>query len=495
MQWDVFITHARDDTDAVARPLAAALERHGLGVWIDGQALAPGDSVRGRVDAGLARSGWGVLVISPHFLRMDWPQAELDGLLAREPGAERLVIPVWHGVTAAEVARRSPLFAARLAVCTDEGIEAACESIAAVIGRGHPSAPPEPQRPTLPSIWRSLVENPGFPLAEVHQHLADPESYEGQSIGGYALRELIGVGGSGAVFDAVHRALGRQVALKLFFPFDDDLRVVTRTTEHAVRGISCLRHPGIEALLDYGYVRIGIAAVPYLAYERVDGPSLLDWSGALEAERDAARPAAERALLTRRLDVAIAVAEALHAAHECGSDGEPGSGASGVLHGDLKPGNVLVRRDDERPVLLDFMMPGIQRLAAERLDRWNGWEKDTEGQYQSGLPVTAAVGVPAYAAPEQQADGTVTRASDLYALGRTFQDLFWPDAPGWRWERRGADPEVSAVTEAQAAELVAAMTAAQPDARPASAGEVAARLQRIRAAHQARARSGTSAHA
>lgn len=54
---------------------------------------------------------------------------------------------------------------------------------------------------------------------------------------------------------------------------------------------------------------------------------------------------------------------------------------------------------------------------------------------------------------------------------------------------------MSAVTETQAAEMVAAMTAAQPDARPASAGDVAARLQRIRAAHQARARSGASAHA
>jgi hypothetical protein len=495
MQWDVFITHAREDTDAVARPLAAALERHGLGVWIDGQALAPGDSVRGRVDAGLARAGWGVLVISRHFLDVDWPPEELDSLLAREPGAERLVIPVWHGVTGADVARRSPLLAARLAIDTDDGIEAACEAIVAIIGRGHPSAPPEPQRPTLPSIWRSLVENPGFPLDEVHQHLADAESYEGQSIGGYALRELIGVGGSGAVFEAVHRALGRHVALKLFFPFDDDVRMVTRTTEHAVRGISCLRRPGIAALLDYGYVRIGIGAAPYLAYERVDGPSLLDWSRGLEAERVSTGAAADRALLTRRLDVAIAVAEALHAAHECGSDGEPGSGASGVLHGDLKPGNVLVRAEDERPVLLDFMMPGIQRLAAERLDRWNGWEKDTEGQYQSGVPVTAAVGVPAYAAPEQEADGTATRASDIYALGRTFEDLFWPDTPGWRWQRRGADPGVSAVTETQAAELVAAMTAAQPDARPASAGDVAARLQRIRAAHQARARSGASAHA
>jgi serine/threonine-protein kinase len=166
-----------------------------------------------------------------------------------------------------------------------------------------------------------------------------------------------------------------------------------------------------------------------------------------------------------------------------------------VLHGDLKPSNVLVRPDGQ-PVLLDFMMPGIQRLAAERLDLWNGWEKDMEGQYQSGVPATAAFGAPGYAAPEQEADGTVTVATDVYALGRIFEDLFWPGTPGWRWERRATDPGASAATEAEVAKLVTAMTATLPEERPASAGDVAARLHRIRAAHQARARSsGASAHA
>ncbi|HEX6368156.1 MAG TPA: TIR domain-containing protein [Longimicrobium sp.] len=496
MQWDVFITHASEDADAVARPLAAALRRHGLGVRVDGQALAAGDSVRRRVDEGLAHAGWGVLVISRHFLRMEWPQAELDGLLARELGGERVVIPVWHGVTGAEVARRSPMLAARLAIDTAGGIEELCEAIVAVVGREPPAAATTAEpRAALPGIWRALVENPGFPMAEVHQHLAQPESYAGQRIGGYALRELVGVGGSGAVFRAMHPALGRQVALKLFFPFADEPRLVVQATERAVRGLSCLRHPGIAALLDYGYVRIGIGAAPYLAYELVDGPSVPEWSRGLEQAGGPAGASAERALLARRLDVAAAAAEALHAAHGCRVVGGPGGGAAGVLHGDLKPSNVLVRRQDEQPVLLDFMMPGIQRLAAERLDRWNGWEKDTEGWYQSDAPATVGFGAPGYAPPEQEAEGIVSPASDLYTLGRIFEDLFWPHTPGWRWQRRGSDPGVSAVTEAEAAELVAAMTAAQPAERPASAADVVSRLQRIRTAHHARARSGASAHA
>jgi serine/threonine-protein kinase len=313
----------------------------------------------------------------------------------------------------------------------------------------------------------------------VHQHLAHPESYAGQSIGGFVLRELVGVGGSGAVFRAMHAALGRQVALKLFFPFADEHARVAEATERAVRGISSLRHPGIAALLDYGYVRFGIGAAPYLAYELVDGQPLAAWSRALEDERDAS---GERALLTRRLDVAIGAAQALEAAHT----GDRAGGWAGVLHGDLKPSNVLVRREGEQPVLLDFMMPGIQHLAAERLDRWNGWEKDMEGQYQFHVPVHAVVGAPGYVAPELEAEGFVTPASDVYALGRIFHDLFWPGGPAAS-DDAGAEAEVGA--------LVAAMTAARPDDRPASADEVVSRLQRIHAAHQARARSGASVHA
>jgi hypothetical protein len=461
MQWDVFITHVHEDAASAAHPLAEALRRHGLAVLLDGQSLAPGTGVRRAVDEGLARAGWGVLVIGPGFLAHDWPRGELDRLLAREMGGERLVLPVWHGVTGADVAHRSPMLAARLAIESDAGIDALCEAVLAAAGRpGEPAA--EPQRTALPAIWRSMVENPGFSLTEVHQHLAQRESYAEQAIGGFVLRELVGVGGSGAVFRAMHGALGRQVALKLFFPFADDLRLVAQATERAVRGISSLRHSGIAALVDYGYVRFGIGAAPYLAYDWLDGRPLLAWTRGLAGDPAEA--------LARRLGVAIGAAQALEAAH-----------AADVLHGDLKPSNVLVRADDGQPVLLDFMMPGIQRLAAERLELWNGWEKDMEGRYQFHVPVHAVSGAPGYVAPELEAGGAVTLASDVYALGRIFADLFWLGA---------ADPPGG---DADVAELVARMTAARPEDRPASAGDVAVRLQRIRAGHQARARSSALA--
>ena len=484
MRWDVFISHAREDRATVARPLADALRRRGLRVWLDEQELVLGDSVRRKVNQGLARSRWGVLVLSRAFLDKEWPRAELDGLLPRELSGERVILPVWHGVTGAEVARRSPILAARMAVDTAQGLDAVCAAILAAIARDVSVPTAEPPRPALLALWRALLENPGYSRWEVSRQLEQREAYAGYDVGGYTLRELVGIGATGAVFRAVHTAFGRTVALKLLFPFGDDLRVVTQATERAVRGLSSLRDPGIAPLLDYGYLRIGAGAAPYLASEFIDGATLLEWSRALQAEA-ATDP---RAVLSRRLNVAIAATEALGKAHGASFVDPLGIGTTGIMHGDLKPGNILVRRKDDRPVLLDFMMPDIQRMASERLDSWNRWEKDTEGMYQVRVPVSRESGTPGYVPPEQEKDGIVTPRSDVYSLGRTFEDLFLPDTPGWRWPHSASGP--CAAAEAEMGRLIGAMKARQPEARPASAAEVLARLREIRAMHEAGAPAG-----
>ena len=64
MLYDAFICHASEDKDELVRPLAVALEEHHLKVWYDEFTLRPGDSLRRSVDAGLARSRFGIVVIS-----------------------------------------------------------------------------------------------------------------------------------------------------------------------------------------------------------------------------------------------------------------------------------------------------------------------------------------------------------------------------------------------------------------------------------------------
>jgi len=69
----------RAGKDAIARPLYAELTAAGISVWFDEAVLEIGDSLRRKIDDGLIRCRYGVVILSPHFLRKHWPQREIDG--------------------------------------------------------------------------------------------------------------------------------------------------------------------------------------------------------------------------------------------------------------------------------------------------------------------------------------------------------------------------------------------------------------------------------
>lgn len=117
-KWDVFISHASEDKDAFVRPLAIALQSLALSVWYDEFTLKVGDSMSRSIDKGLAESAYGVVVISPAFLTKPWPEYELRGLVSREIGEDKLILPVWHGVTRPDVVKFSPPLADKLAIDT-----------------------------------------------------------------------------------------------------------------------------------------------------------------------------------------------------------------------------------------------------------------------------------------------------------------------------------------------------------------------------------------
>jgi hypothetical protein len=124
-EWDVFISYASEDREEIARPLAERLKAEGLRVWFDEFELKVGDSLRRSIDLGLSRSSCGVVIISHSFFAKEWPQRELDGLVARataHPGG-RLILPVWHGVGSEEVRKYSPTLADLVAVRTDDGLD------------------------------------------------------------------------------------------------------------------------------------------------------------------------------------------------------------------------------------------------------------------------------------------------------------------------------------------------------------------------------------
>ena len=131
---DVFLSHASEDKDAIARPLYQALIEAGLTVWFDEAALSLGDSLRRKIDEGLARCNYGVVIISHNFLDKEWPQRELDGLAAREiAGGKTMILPVWHDIAHAAIAQKSPTLADRVAVKSTEGIPALVAKIVQVV--------------------------------------------------------------------------------------------------------------------------------------------------------------------------------------------------------------------------------------------------------------------------------------------------------------------------------------------------------------------------
>jgi len=135
-RWDVFVSHASEDKEAIARPLAEALQKAGYKVWYDEFSLTVGDSLRRSIDKGLAKSRFGVVIVSPHFLERHWPQKELDGLSAREVDGQKVILPVWHNVDRQTVANYSPTLADRVATNSSKGLEAVTADLKNAIDRG-----------------------------------------------------------------------------------------------------------------------------------------------------------------------------------------------------------------------------------------------------------------------------------------------------------------------------------------------------------------------
>jgi hypothetical protein len=134
MKYDVFICHASEDKDGVARPLAEALQKEGVQVWYDEFNLRVGDSLSHSIDVGLAQSRFGVVIVSRRFLEKPWPQRELHGLISRElTSGAKVILPVWHEISKEDLVAVSPTLADVLATSTTRGMDHVVEQILEVV--------------------------------------------------------------------------------------------------------------------------------------------------------------------------------------------------------------------------------------------------------------------------------------------------------------------------------------------------------------------------
>lgn len=202
----------------------------------------------------------------------------------------------------------------------------------------------------------------------------------GQQIGNYRLVKLLGSGGMGMVYEAVHDGIGGRAAIKVLRPEIALHKEATQRFFSEARAANLISHPGIVHIFDCGYAASGTA---YLAMEFLEGESLRQ---RLERLRTLT--------VSEAIRIARQVASALHAAHQCG-----------VIHRDLKPDNLMLVQDPELPggervKLLDF---GVAKIA-----------EGIGAQTKTGT----VMGTPAYMSPEQCRDAKLaTDRSDVYSLG------------------------------------------------------------------------------
>lgn len=160
MKHDAFICHASEDKEEIARPLAGLLKVLGYGIWYDEHVLKLGDSLRGKIDSGLASSKYGIVILSHNFFTKKWTKYELDGLtaLAMQTG-NKVILPVWHKISEAEILRYSPSLAGTIAVKSEHGLEEVARKITDVLGP--PKKSRKTRRPELAGIVYMGLAGPG----------------------------------------------------------------------------------------------------------------------------------------------------------------------------------------------------------------------------------------------------------------------------------------------------------------------------------------------
>ena len=119
-EYDVFVSHAYEDKEAFVDEFVEALRNQGLKVWYDTDKLKWGDSMREKIDKGLAKSRYGVVVLSPNYIAEHkyWTKADLNGLFQVETVNGKTILPIWHNLTKKQVVEYSPIIADRKAMTT-----------------------------------------------------------------------------------------------------------------------------------------------------------------------------------------------------------------------------------------------------------------------------------------------------------------------------------------------------------------------------------------
>jgi serine/threonine protein kinase/HD-like signal output (HDOD) protein len=284
----------------------------------------------------------------------------------------------------------------------------------------------------------------------VVEPLEDISDLNGRQIGNYVIERPLARGGMAVVYLARHPGLGREVAVKLLSPeYQGDAELNARFLQEA-RVTATFHHPHIVEIYDLGETE-GRA---YYTMERLVG---VDLAGQL-LKHGRFSPGEVAQYLTQ-------ICDALDAAHQCG-----------VVHRDLKPGNIFVV--DEQPLCLKLMDFGIAKVK--------------EARRPTGTRRGEVLGTPAYMAPEQALGNVdaISVTTDIYALGIILYEMLTGRLPFHAdsdlmlltMHIRDAPPPMAELVPTlppALIELVERCLAKDPGERPGSAWELALEFERL----------------
>ncbi len=227
-----------------------------------------------------------------------------------------------------------------------------------------------------------IIQNEGFPVDEPEQETLPI----GTVLGSYRIERVLGIGGMGTVYLAVHQRLGRKVALKMLHPeFATNPTAVRRLFAEA-RAVNQIRHDNIVEITDF----VETGHLKYYIMELLEGQDLSELQ------------TSEQILgIGPAMRIAVQIADALEAVH-----------AGGIVHRDLKPANVFVTERGGRKDFVKLLDFGVAKLMDQ-----------PSGDAMSRTAAGSIVGTPDYMSPEQAVGKPVDHRTDVYSLGVILYEM------------------------------------------------------------------------